>query len=164
MVEDAGRGWRRVVSSPQPQEIIERDVIDTLIKGGFIVVAVGGGGIPVVRDSAGNLSGVEGVIDKDLASSLLATRLHADLLLISTAVEKVSLNFRKPNQQDLNRITLSEAKRYYDEGHFAKGSMGPKMLAAIQYLERGGQAALITMPETIDKALVGQTGTWIVAE
>ncbi len=162
MVEDAGRGWRRVVSSPQPQEIIERDVIDTLIKGGFIVVAVGGGGIPVVRDSAGNLSGVEGVIDKDLASSLLATRLHADLLLISTAVEKVSLNFRKPNQQDLNRITLSEAKRYYDEGHFAKGSMGPKMLAAIQYLERGGQAALITTPETIDKALASQTGTWIV--
>jgi carbamate kinase len=162
MVEDAGRGWRRVVSSPQPQEIIERDVIDTLIKGGFIVVAVGGGGIPVVRDSAGNLSGVEGVIDKDLASSLLATRLHADLLLISTAVEKVSLNFHKPNQQDLNRITLSEAKRYYDEGHFAKGSMGPKMLAAIQYLERGGQSALITTPETIGKALAGQTGTWIV--
>lgn len=164
MVEDAGRGWRRVVLSPQPQEIIERDVIDTLIKGGFIVVAVGGGGIPVVRDSAGNLSGVEGVIDKDLASSLLATRLHADLLLISTAVEKVSLNFRKPNQQDLNRITLSEAKHYYDEGHFAKGSMGPKVLAAIQYLERGGKAALITTPETIGKALAGQTGTWIVVE
>lgn len=162
MVEDAGRGWRRVVPSPQPQEIIERDVIDTLIKSGFIVVAVGGGGIPVVRDSVGNLSGVEGVIDKDLASSLLATRLHADLLLISTSVEKVSLNFRKPNQQDLDRITLDEARRYYDEGHFAKGSMGPKMLACIQYLERGGKAALITMPETIDKALAGQTGTWIV--
>jgi carbamate kinase len=162
MVEDAGRGWRRVVLSPQPQEIIERDVIDTLIKGGFIVVAVGGGGIPVVRDSAGNLSGVEGVIDKDLASSLLATRLHADLLLISTAVEKVSLNFHKPNQQDLDTITLNEAKHYYDEGHFAKGSMGPKVLASIQYLERGGQAALITMPETIGKALAGQTGTWIV--
>lgn len=162
MVEDAGRGWRRVVSSPQPQEIVERDVIETLIKGGFIVVAVGGGGIPVVRDSMGNLSGVEGVIDKDLASSLLATRLHADLLLISTAVEKVSLNFRKPNQLDLDKITLSESKRYYNEGHFAKGSMGPKMLASIQYLERGGQAALITMPETIGKALAGQTGTWIV--
>lgn len=164
MVEDAGRGWRRVVSSPQPQEIIERDVIDTLIKSGFIVVAVGGGGIPVVRDSAGNLSGVEGVIDKDLASSLLATRLHADLLLISTAVEKVSLDFRKPNQQDLDRITLSQAKRYYDEGHFAKGSMGPKVLASIQYLERGGKAALITMPETIGKALAGHAGTWIVVE
>jgi carbamate kinase len=164
MVEDAGRGWRRVVSSPQPQEIIERDVIDTLIKSGFIVVAVGGGGIPVVRNSAGYLSGVEGVIDKDLASSLLATELHADLLLISTAVEKVSLNFRKPNQRDLDRITLSEAKRYYDEGHFAQGSMGPKVLAGIHYLERGGEAVLITMPETIGKALAGQTGTWIVAE
>ena len=164
MVEDAGRGWRRVVSSPQPQEIVECDVIDTLIKNGFIVVAVGGGGIPVVRDSTGYLTGIEGVIDKDLASSLLATRLHADLLLISTAVEKVSLNFHKPNQQDLNRITLSEAKRYYDEGHFAKGSMGPKVLASIQYLERDGQAALITMPETIGRALSGQTGTWIVVE
>ena len=164
MVEDAGRGWRRVVSSPQPQEIIERDAIDTLIKSGFIVVAVGGGGIPVVRNNAGYLSGVEGVIDKDLASSLLATELHADLLLISTAVEKVSLDFRKPNQQDLDRITLSEAKRYYDEGHFAKGSMGPKVLAGIHYLERGGHAALITMPETIGKALAGQTGTWIAVD
>ena len=164
MVEDAGRGWRRVVASPQPQEIIERAAIDTLIKNGFIVVAVGGGGIPVVSDEAGNLSGVEGVIDKDLASSLLATQLEADLLLISTAVEKVALNFKKPDQRDLDRITLSEAKRYYAEGHFAKGSMGPKVLAVINYLERGGKAALITMPETIGKALVGETGTWIVPD
>ncbi len=162
MVEDAGRGWRRVVPSPQPKEIIEREAIETLIKNGFIVVAVGGGGIPVVRDSAGNLSGVEGVIDKDLASSLLATELHADLLLISTAVEKAVLNFKKPNQRDLDRITLSEAKRYYEEGHFAKGSMGPKVRAIINYLERGGRAALITMPETIGQALSGQTGTWII--
>jgi carbamate kinase len=164
MVEDAGRGWRRVVASPQPQEIIERAAIDTLIKNGFIVVAVGGGGIPVVSDEAGNLSGVEGVIDKDLASSLLATQLEADLLLISTAVEKVALNFKKPDQRDLDRITLSEAKRYYAEGQFAKGSMGPKVLAVINYLERGGKAALITMPETIGKALVGETGTWIVPD
>jgi carbamate kinase len=164
MVEDAGRGWRRVVSSPQPKEIIERHAIDTLIKNGFIVVAVGGGGIPVVSDEAGNLSGVEGVIDKDLASSLLATQLEADLLLISTAVEKVALNFKKPDQRDLNRITLSEAKRYYAEGHFAKGSMGPKVLAIINYLERGGKAALITMPETIGKALAGETGTWVVPD
>jgi len=164
MVEDAGRGWRRVVPSPQPKQIIEREAIDTLIKNGFIVVAVGGGGIPVVRDSAGNLSGVEGVIDKDLASSLLATELHADLLLISTAVEKAALNFKKPNQLDLDRITLSEAKRYYEEGHFAKGSMGPKVRAIINYLERGGRAALITMPETIGKALSGQTGTWIMPD
>ena len=161
MVEDAGRGWRRVVPSPLPKEIIERDAIDTLIKNGFIVVAVGGGGIPVVRDSTGNLSGVEGVIDKDLASSLLASELNADLLLISTAVEKASLNFKKTDQRDLDRMTLSEARHYYEEGHFAKGSMGPKVRAIINYLERGGRAALITMPETIGRALSGQTGTWV---
>ncbi len=164
MVEDAGRGWRRVVPSPIPREIIERDAIDSLIKNGFVVVAVGGGGIPVVRDSAGNLGGIEGVIDKDLASSLLATELNADLLLISTAVEKVALNFKKPNQFDLDRITLADARRYYEEGHFAKGSMGPKIKAIISYLERGGYAALITMPETIGKALAGQTGTWVVSD
>ncbi len=164
MVEDAGRGWRRVVPSPVPQEIIERDAIETLITSGFIVVAVGGGGIPVVRDSAGQLAGVEGVIDKDLASSLLASTLHADLLLISTAVEKAALYFKKPEQRDLDTITLSEAKRYYDEGHFAKGSMGPKVRAIINYLDQGGRAALITMPETIGKALAGQTGTWIVPD
>jgi len=164
MVEDAGRGWRRVVPSPTPREIVERDAIDTLIKNGFIVVAVGGGGIPVVRDDSGSLSGVEAVIDKDLASSLLASELKADLLLISTAVEKAALNFKKPNQIDLDRITLSEAKGYFEEGHFAKGSMGPKVKAVINYLERGGSAALITMPETIGKALEGQTGTWIVRE
>ena len=164
MVEDAGRGWRRVVPSPIPQEVIEQEAIETLISNGFIVVAVGGGGIPVVRDDEGNLSGVEGVIDKDLASSLLASKLHADLLLISTAVEKASLNFKKPDQRDLDTITLSEAKRYYDEGHFAKGSMGPKVRAIINYLEQGGRSALITMPETIGKALAGQTGTWIVPD
>jgi carbamate kinase len=164
MVEDAGRGWRRVVPSPIPKEIIERDAIDTLIKNGFIVAAVGGGGIPVIRDNAGKLSGIEGVIDKDLASSLLATELQADLLLISTAVEKVALNFKKPDQRDLERITLSEARQYYKEEHFAKGSMGPKIQAVINYLERGGRAALITMPEAIDKALAGQTGTWIVPD
>jgi carbamate kinase len=164
MVEDAGRGWRRVVPSPQPQEIIERAAIETLIQGGFIVVAVGGGGIPVVRDEEGNLSGVEGVIDKDLASSLLASRLNADLLLISTAVEKASLYFNKPNQQDLDTISLSQARRYYEEGHFAKGSMGPKVRAIINYLEQGGRAALITKPETIGRALSGQTGTWIMPD
>jgi carbamate kinase len=164
MVEDAGRGWRRVVPSPLPQAIVERDAIDILIKNGFIVVAVGGGGIPVVQDSEGRLSGVEGVIDKDLASSLLAQVLHADLLLISTAVEKVSLNYKKSDQRDLERITLSEAKRYYQDGHFAKGSMGPKVQAIINYLEHGGQAALITMPETIGEALAGHTGTWIVPD
>ncbi len=164
MIEDAGRGWRRVVPSPVPREIVERDAIDTLIKKDFIVVAVGGGGIPVVRNETGSLSGVEGVIDKDLASSLLASELNADLLLISTAVEKAALNFKKPNQHDLDHITFGEAKHYYEEGHFAKGSMGPKVKALINYLERGGRAALITMPETIGKALAGQTGTWIVPD
>ena len=162
MVEDAGRGWRRVVPSPIPREIVERDAIATLIQNNYIVVAVGGGGIPVVRDDSGDLSGVEAVIDKDLASSLLASELNADLLLISTAVEKVALNFKKYNQINLDHITLNEAKQYFEEGHFAKGSMGPKVKAVINYLERGGSAALITMPETIGKALEGQTGTWIV--
>ena len=164
MVEDAGRGWRRVVPSPIPREIVERDAIDELIKSGFIVIAVGGGGIPVVRDDSGTLSGVEAVIDKDLASSLLANELNADLLLISTAVEKAALNFKKLDQLDLDRITLNQAKRYYEEGHFAKGSMGPKVKAIINYLERGGSTALITMPETIGDALKGETGTWIVKD
>ena len=164
MVEDAGRGWRRVVPSPIPREIVERDAIDKLIKSGYIVIAVGGGGIPVVRDDSGTLSGVEAVIDKDLASSLLANELNADLLLISTAVEKAALNFKKPDQLELDHITLNEAKRYYEEGHFAKGSMGPKVKAIINYLERGGSAALITMPETIGDALKGETGTWIVKD
>src|SRR3989441_1159511 len=164
MVDDAGRGWRRVVPSPIPREIVERDAIDTLIKNGFIVIAVGGGGIPVVRDDSGNLSGVEAVIDKDLASSLLASELNADLLLISTAVEKAALTFKKSTQIELNRITLNEAKRYFEEGHFAKGSMEPKVKAVINYLERGGNAALLTMPETIGNALKGETGTWIVQE
>ncbi len=164
MIEDAGRGWRRVVPSPQPREIIECDAISALLAAGFIVVAVGGGGIPVVRDETGRLSGVEGVIDKDLASSLLATRLHADLLLISTAVEKVALNYRRPDQRDLDRITLSEARAYAAAGHFASGSMGPKIQAVINYLEQGGKAGLITMPETISRALAGETGTWIVPD
>lgn len=164
MVEDAGRGWRRVVPSPQPREIIESGAISALLESGFVVVAVGGGGIPVVRDDAGRLSGVEGVIDKDLASSLLATHLRADLLLISTAVEKVALNYRRPDQRDLERITLSEARCYAAEGHFANGSMGPKIQAVINYLAQGGKAGLITMPETISQALAGQTGTWIMPD
>lgn len=164
MVEDAGRGWRRVVPSPQPCEIIEGTAIRTLLQAGFIVVAVGGGGIPVVRDESGQLSGVEGVIDKDLASSLLATRLHADLLLISTSVEQVALNYRRPDQCDLERLTLSEARSYAAAGHFASGSMGPKIQAVINYLEQGGQAGLITRPEAISRALAGAGGTWVVPD
>ncbi len=164
MAEDAGRGWRRVVASPRPKEIIEQAAIQAMIDNHFIVVAAGGGGIPVVRDEAGNLRGIEAVIDKDLASSLLASSIKADLLLISTAVEKVALNYRKPDQRDLDRLSASEAKRYFEEGQFAKGSMGPKVQAALEYLERGGQAALITMPESIERALAGETGTWILPD
>lgn len=164
MVEDAGRGWRRVVPSPYPRAIIESAAIEAMVRDGFVVIAVGGGGIPVVADEEGHLTGVEAVIDKDLASSLLASTLHADLLLISTAVEKVALNYRKLDQRDLDRLTLSEAQCYLDEGQFARGSMGPKIQAAIEYLERGGQAALITLPQTIGRALAGETGTWLVPD
>jgi len=162
VVEDAGRGWRRVVPSPMPQRILERDAIKALLDRGFVVVAVGGGGIPVVEDDEGNLEGSEAVIDKDYASSLLANSINADLLLISTAVEKVALNFGRPNQVWLDKMTLAEAKKYMVEGHFAKGSMGPKVQASIWFLERGGKEALITDPENIERALLGETGTHIV--
>ncbi|MCJ7560357.1 carbamate kinase [Candidatus Bathyarchaeota archaeon] len=161
MVEDAGRGWRRVVPSPMPIRIIEQDVIKTLINQGIIVIGVGGGGIPVV-EKAGKLKGVEAVIDKDLASALLAVGIKADIFLISTAVEKVALNFGKPNERALDKMTLAEAKRYYKEGHFPPGSMGPKIQAVINYLQNGGKKALITNPNNIERALLGKTGTWIV--
>ncbi|MBI3243554.1 MAG: carbamate kinase [Chloroflexi bacterium] len=161
MVEDAGRGWRRVVASPLPKRIVEREAVETLIKAGFTVVAVGGGGIPVVENEKGELIGVEAVIDKDYASSLLANSIQADLFVISTAVEKVALNYNKPDQQWLDRITLAEARQYSEVGHFAKGSMGPKIQAVIWFLERGGKQALITNPENIGRALAGETGTWI---
>ena len=162
VVEDAGRGWRRVVASPLPRQIVEREAIVDLIRAGFTVVAVGGGGIPVVTDDVGDLIGSEAVIDKDYASGLLANSIGADLFVISTAVEKVAIHFNKPNQRWLDRMTLDEARKYYAEGHFAKGSMGPKIQAVIWYLERGGQQALITNPENIGRALRGETGTWIV--
>jgi carbamate kinase len=162
LVEDAGRGWRRVVPSPKPQRIIERDAILALIDSGFVVIGVGGGGIPVMETEAGDLVGVEAVIDKDYASALLANTLPADLFVISTAVEKVALNFNKPDQRWLDRLTLAEARQYQAEGHFHKGSMGPKIEAIISFLERGGQQALITNPENIGRALAGQTGTWVV--
>jgi carbamate kinase len=162
VVDDAGRGWRRVVASPIPRRIIERDAIKELIDAGFIVVAVGGGGIPVVEDEHGDLTGASAVIDKDYASSLLATVINADLFLISTAVEKVALSYGKPNQVWLDRMTLAEAKKYLAEGHFAKGSMGPKIQAIIWFLEKGGKEALVTNPENIARALRGETGTRVV--
>jgi carbamate kinase len=162
MIEDAGRGWRRVVASPKPQAIVERDAIQALLDKDFVVIAVGGGGIPVVQDADGSLRGVEAVIDKDYASALLASSLPADLFVISTAVEKVALNFNKPDQRWLDRLTLAEAREYLEAGHFHKGSMGPKIEAIASYLERGGQRALITNPENLGRALAGETGTWVV--
>jgi carbamate kinase len=163
VVEDSGRGWRRVVASPIPQRVVELDSVNALIKEGTVVVTVGGGGIPVVENAKGELEGVAAVIDKDYASSLLAREIKADLLLISTAVEKVALNFGKPNQQWVDRMTLAEAKQYLAEGtHFAKGSMAPKIQAIVWFLEGGGKQALITDPEHIGQALRGETGTWIV--
>jgi len=162
VVEDAGRGWRRVVPSPLPVRIIEQDAIQSLIGDGFVVIGVGGGGIPVVEDEKGELTGIEAVIDKDFASALLANNIQADLLLISTAVEKVALNFNKPDQQWIDRMTLAEAKKHLADGQFGKGSMEPKIRAIVGFLERGGQEALITDPVNIELALKGKTGTRIV--
>jgi len=162
IMEDAGRGWRRVVPSPIPLEIVERDAIKSLIDKGFVAIAVGGGGIPVARDDYGNLYGVEAVIDKDYASGLLATGINADLFLISTAVEKVSLNYGKPDQKDLDLMTLSEAEKYYNKGHFPPGSMGPKIKAVIDFIKKGGKEAIITTPECIELALEGKMGTKII--
>jgi len=161
-VEDAGRGWRRVVASPLPQRIVEVDAINNLLDDGFIVVAVGGGGIPVVEKEDGELRGVEAVIDKDFASGLLATNINADLLLISTAIEQVALNFNKPDQKWLDKMTVAEAEQYIGEGHFAAGSMQPKVKAIIKFLKEGGKQALITDPPNIRRALAGETGTWIL--
>ena len=162
VVEDAGRGWRRVVPSPIPQEIIELDAVRELLEAGIVTVTVGGGGIPVIRNEDGDLQGVAAVIDKDYASSLLARSIGADLLLISTAVEKVYLSFNKPGQKPINVMTVAEARRYTDDGHFAKGSMLPKIKAIIWFLEAGGREAIITNPENIARALQGETGTRIV--
>jgi len=163
VVEDAGRGWRRVVASPLPKEVVELESVETLIKAGTVVITVGGGGIPVIDKGEGEYAGTAAVIDKDFASSLLARLIKADLLLISTAVEKVALNFGKPDQKWIDRMTLAEAKQYLADGtHFAKGSMAPKIQAIIWFLEGGGKQALITNPENIGRALKGETGTWIV--
>lgn len=163
VVEDAGRGWRRVVASPLPKEIIEIDAIKALINSGVIVISTGGGGIPVVRNDAGDLEGVAAVIDKDFGSSLLANNVNAELFVISTAVEKVAISFGKPEQKWLDKLTVSDAKKYLAEGtHFAKGSMAPKIQAIIRFLESGGKQALITNPENIGRALKSETGTWVL--
>jgi carbamate kinase len=162
VVEDAGRGWRRVVASPLPVEVVEFASIKALVDTGVIVIAVGGGGIPVIDVGNRQFQGTAAVIDKDFASSLLAQLLDADLLLISTAVEKVALNFGKPNQEWVSHMTLAEVKKYLAEGtHFAKGSMEPKMQAIVWFLEKGGKQAIVTNPENIGRALQGETGTFI---
>jgi carbamate kinase len=163
VVEDAGRGWRRVVASPMPKKIMELDSVKLLLNAGVTVITVGGGGIPVVDKGNGEVEGTAAVIDKDFASSLLAQEIGAELFLIATAVEKVAINFGKPEQKWLDQLTLAEAKQYLAEGtHFAKGSMAPKIQAIIWFLENGGKQALITNPENIGRALKGETGTWIV--
>jgi len=161
VVDDAGRGWRRVVASPIPVEIVEEKAIQSLTDSGFIVVAVGGGGIPVIRNKQGYLEGIAAVIDKDFASSLLARNIKADVFVISTAVEKVCINFGKPNQKELDKMTLEDCKKYMAQGQFAPGSMLPKIKAIISFLENGGEKAIITNPKNIRNALEGKTGTHI---
>jgi carbamate kinase len=160
--EDAGRGWRRVVASPLPRKIMDYEVIAHLAHSGYVVIGCGGGGIPVIEDRDGNIEGVEAVIDKDFASSLLARSIGAELLMVSTGVERVAINFNKPNQRWLDRMTVSEARRFYAKDHFDKGSMGPKIQALIEFLEDGGKRGLITNPPNIIGALAGKTGTLMV--
>jgi len=162
LVEDAGRGWRRVVASPRPKQIVEMAAVRSLLDAGFVVVAAGGGGIAVVPDDSGQLKGASAVIDKDFASSLLARQIGAELFVISTGVEKVCLHYGKPEQRNLDRMTVAEAKQYCAEGHFKPGSMLPKIQAVIEFLEGGGKEAIITDPEHLGLALAGKTGTHVV--
>ncbi len=162
VVEDAGRGWRRVVASPKPLSIIEIETIRCLTDNGVVVIAAGGGGIPVVRDQNGYITGREAVIDKDLAAAMLAKELKADLFVISTAVEKVALNYGKPDQRNLDSVTVNEAARYMAEGHFAAGSMLPKMQAAVDFVRTSGNAGIITDPINLYDSVYGDKGTKII--
>ena len=155
----AGRGFRRVVPSPKPLEIVEGETIDPLVKKGTIVIACGGGGMPVYLEPDGRLEGIDGVVDKDLASSVLASRIKADRLIILTEVEKVALNFNMPEQKDLDKLSVKEAEKHLREGQFPPGSMGPKVKACLDFLERGGKQAVITSIKTLPQALKGETGT-----
>jgi carbamate kinase len=164
VMEDSGRGWRRVVPSPKPLRIVQEGIIEGLVAAGVTVIAAGGGGIPVVEEADGTLTGVEAVIDKDYASALLASSIGADLFLISTEVEKVSLDFKKPTERKIDLMRASEARRYLSERQFGKGSMEPKILAVLEYLERGGKEAIITNSENMKRALRGESGTRIIAD
>lgn len=162
IVEDAGRGYRRVVASPKPKGIVEAGTIAKLLADDVVVIAAGGGGIPVVKGEDGMLTGREAVVDKDLAAALLAKALKADLFVISTAVEKVCLNYNKPDQKDLDTITVEEAKEYMAQGHFAPGSMLPKIQAIVDYVESSGKTGLVTDPAHLYDALYSHAGTKIV--
>ncbi len=160
VIDDSGRGWRRVVPSPDPKEIVEKDVIRSVLDSGFVAIAVGGGGIPVIRKN-GKLIGVEGVIDKDLASATLGRDIHADKMFILTSVDRVYLNYGTEKQREIEEMNVKEAEQYMEEGHFKKGSMYPKILASLRFLRSGGKAVLITSPESVNLALEGKSGTWI---
>jgi carbamate kinase len=160
--DDAGRGWRRVVASPRPLKIIDYHAIEHLARAGFVVIGCGGGGIPVIQQPDGNLRGIEAVIDKDLASSLLARSIGADLFVLATGVERVALGFNTPKQRWLDRLTLAEARHYDAADEFDRGSMGPKIKALIEFLDGGGSRGLITAPASLSRALAGETGTLVV--
>ena len=164
MIEDSGRGYRRVVASPEPMRIVESAQIRTLVDAGFVVIAVGGGGVAVIETAPGRYRGAEAVIDKDRASALLAMSLDVPLLVLSTGVEQVAVHFRKPDERWLDRLTASEARRYLEEGEFPKGSMGPKIEAAVRFLDHGGQEVLITTPAALERAIAGETGTRVVPD
>ncbi|HEX6136153.1 MAG TPA: carbamate kinase [Casimicrobiaceae bacterium] len=162
VMQDGDRGWRRCVASPQPLQIIEAPIIGKLARDGVLVIACGGGGIAVERTAGGELAGVEAVIDKDRASALLAIEMNADLLMIPTGVERVAIRFGEPDQQWLDRIDVAQAERYAAEGHFGAGSMQPKIEALLSFVKgRAGGRGMITNPESIARALRGETGTWL---
>lgn len=164
MTEDSGRGWRRVVPSPFPHEILEKEAIRSLLDAGTVVVAAGGGGIPVIKTATGEYTGVEAVVDKDLAGQQLARDVKAEALVLLTGVSRVSINFGKPSQQELDVITVAEGRRYQKEGHFPPGSMGPKMEAALLFVENGGKKSIIADLEEVGEALAGRTGTTIIPD
>ena len=164
MIEDSGRGYRRVVASPEPLRIVEGDSIRALVEAGFVVIAVGGGGVAVVETAPGEYRGVEAVIDKDRASALLAASLGIPLLVLSTGVERVAIHFRQADERWVDRMSIDEARQYLAAGEFPKGSMGPKVEAAIRFLERGGREVLITTPAALERAITGETGTRILPD
>lgn len=161
MKEDAGRGWRLVVPSPRPVRIVERRTLRMLVESGIIVIAGGGGGIPIFVEESGDFEGLDVVVDKDLTASLIGRTVGADTLIIATDIRKVALNFNRPDHRDLDRMTLSEARQYLREGHFLAGSMGPKIEASVEFLEGGGERVVITSPSQIRDSLAGLTGTTI---